>query len=331
MPQNLEKRGDVYYFRAVIGGKLYRRSTEFHDLKSAQRRAAEFERDIRAGIIWGEKPVPVFRTWAAKCLEIITSGKADPDRDIQCAHYGIDTWGDTRMNEIRPTDCAGYITTRLAAGAAAGTVAREVVILSRMFRLAVADDLLTKNPWAEIKRPKGHVRDRVLTLEEEGRLRATLLSPWAEWLTVALLTGLRLSEQLHLCPTDVRDGLIHVGQYAKGGKARVVPLRPEAVLALDLLKPAKAHDRYWPRVNDDGVRYAFQRAQVAAAITPELHVHDFRRTFGTRAAEGGMLPLHLMKIMGHSSVETTARYYVHLTRLSIVEAMQRAALPLAIG
>lgn len=330
MPQNLEKRGDIWYFRAVIGGKLYRRSTEFHDLKSAQRRAADFERDIRAGIVWGEKPIPIFRTWAEKCLGIITAGKRQPERDVYSVQHGIDRWGDQKLDAIKPTDCAGYITWRLEEGAAKGTIQREVVILSRIFKLAVADEILRTNPWAEVKKPHGDARTRVLTLEEEQILRGHLATPWQEWLTVALLTGMRVSEQLHLRPVDVRGGLIHVAEFAKGGKRRVIPVRPEVDQVLATLQPERDQDPYWP-ANYEIVSHTFDQATAAAGLSPKVRLHDLRRTFGTRCAEAGMLPLHLKDIMGHASVETTSKYYVHLQRLSIIEAMTRVELPVLIS
>jgi integrase len=39
--------------------------------------------------------------------------------------------------------------------------------------------------------------------------------------------------------------------------------------------------------------------------------HDFRRTFGTRWAKR-VMPVVLQKLMRHSSIETTLRYYVDL-------------------
>ena len=44
----LLKRGEVWYFTKRINGQRFRVSTGFADRKSAERRAAEIEVDIRA-------------------------------------------------------------------------------------------------------------------------------------------------------------------------------------------------------------------------------------------------------------------------------------------
>lgn len=54
--------------------------------------------------------------------------------------------------------------------------------------------------------------------------------------------------------------------------------------------------------------------------------HDLRRTFGTRCAEAGMYPAVLQKIMGHTSIDMTMRYYVHLEQASLITAMQEVTL-----
>lgn len=329
MPENLELRNKTWYFRAMIDGRLYRRSTGFHDLKSAKRRASDFERDIRAGVVWGEKPVPTFETWTETCLRILTGGKKDPARDTNSVQHALKRWASCKLTDIRPTDCEDYIQARLLSGAARGTVAREVVILVRMFRMAVNDELLKRNPWAEVRRVTGDARDRVLTLEEERRLRAHLADPFERYLTVALATGLREAEQLHLRPIDIRDGIIWVqGEHAKRGKGRVVPLRPEAKRALEGMWPIHPEARFWPQTSNI-LRYFFRKAGDAAGLT-RFHVHDLRRTFATRAAESGMLLVHLQQILGHASPQTTAKYYIHLQRLSLVEAMQKVTIPMVI-
>lgn len=327
MPENLERRGDKWYWRAMIEGKLYRRSTGFRDLKSALRRASDFERDVRAGVTWGEKPVPVFDHWASRCLNILMGGKRDPAREEISAAHAIKLWSGRKLNEIKPTDCEEYIQGRLKAGAARGSIAREIVTLSRMFRMAVADDTLTKNPWAEVRRVKGGARTRVLTLEEETRLRPHLPMEWEKYLTVALLTGLRLSEQIHLRPVDIRDGLILVGsEHAKRGKARAVPVKPEVTSALETIKPKAKTDRYWSW-DAHVLRYHMEKAREEAKVAP-FRIHDLRRTFGTRCAEAGMLPQHLKDILGHTSVETTMTYYVHLSQLSVADAMSKTIIPI---
>ena len=41
--------------------------------------------------------------------------------------------------------------------------------------------------------------------------------------------------------------------------------------------------------------------------------HALRHTFGTRHARAGVSPQKLKKLMRHSSIDLTMKYYVHLT------------------
>lgn len=53
-----------------------------------------------------------------------------------------------------------------------------------------------------------------------------------------------------------------------------------------------------------------------------ITLHDFRRTFGTRCAEGGMPVAILAEIMGHSSINLTARFYIHISNQSASTALR---------
>lgn len=60
-------------------------------------------------------------------------------------------------------------------------------------------------------------------------------------------------------------------------------------------------------------------------IGEHIRVHDFRRTFATRAAEAGMPIKRLSKILGHSSVAVTERYYAHIDEQDDTQAMAKIA------
>ena len=60
----------------------------------------------------------------------------------------------------------------------------------------------------------------------------------------------------------------------------------------------------------------------------DLHFHDLRHTFGTRAADGGANLGDLQKVMGHAQLSTTMQY-VHATeegkRLAVNAVLGRPA------
>jgi integrase/recombinase XerD len=67
---------------------------------------------------------------------------------------------------------------------------------------------------------------------------------------------------------------------------------------------------------------AHKEALEKSEIRPAFTLYDCRHTYGTRAIEGGIDPLTLMRLMGHANLATTNRY-VHLSQNHLAEAQKR--------
>src|SRR3990167_913509 len=127
MPENLERRGDVWYLRVVIDGQLYRRSTKFRDLARAKRRASEIEGDLRAGRLgWSKPPAPLFDTWVQRFLARYHEGR---DTEARLLRRVRDRWGTRVLDTITPSECVAYLREREKDGAKLGTLERERVLL----------------------------------------------------------------------------------------------------------------------------------------------------------------------------------------------------------
>ena len=72
---------------------------------------------------------------------------------------------------------------------------------------------------------------------------------------------------------------------------------------------------------------AWQTVRARAGLS-DVRLHDLRHSFASRAlALGESLPM-IGKLLGHSQVETTARY-AHLSRESVRETAERIAVSIA--
>ena len=60
-----------------------------------------------------------------------------------------------------------------------------------------------------------------------------------------------------------------------------------------------------------------------------FHWHDLRHTFASRLAMAGVPIRTIADLMGHSEVQTTARY-AHLAPGYLAEAVERLAVPIAV-
>ena len=182
-------------------------------------------------------------------------------------------------------------------------------LLKAVFNAAIAEGLITENPWTGIRRPRTEARTRVVQPEEQPEFLGVCNAAYQRLITVALGTGLREQELLGLRPIDASPAGIHVrSTHAKFGKARLVPLRPEVADAIreqGTTRPCGPTDRLWRQI-PSAVQKHIRQACGRARIEP-LCMHDLRRTFATRCAMAGMPMAILKDIMGHSSAEITAK------------------------
>jgi integrase/recombinase XerD len=303
---NLFKRGSTYYVRAQVDGKRYTLTTGETTEREATRRAHILLADLYSkgadGITLGE--------WAERYKQTYSARKADPELDKAIIGKALKAFGaSTPMSAITKSMCLAYLHDRSALGLADGTVNREQGLLGALWNAAIAEGVCSVNPWKGIKRKAEPHRDRIVTPAEEVLLRAKLTPKYGRWLTFMLGTGLRLEEARAITPAQIKDGLIHVpATAAKGGKARVVPIAPSVQEAIDA--QLKAEGKLWQQ-NQQRFREVLTEGCLRAGV---IHVfpHALRHTFATRQALGGVDPYVLSRLLGHSSIEITAKYYVNL-------------------
>ncbi len=331
MAENLEVRGDKYYYRGIIGKKLRRKSMGIavgvgreqkkKNRELALRRANEIEYDLRnGGLGYATVDMPEWGVWSNQWLE----GKGETEHTMM--QRNIREWHDQLLNEITPIIVQRYFAKRAAGYADKGTrqlatppkkasLERERILIHGCFEAAVTNGLIKTNPCQQAMY-KGDVRGRVMTVAEEAALRTVLPPLWQRYLTVALGTGLRSKEQRYSHPDDIADRTLQVrGENNKTGKPRLIPLSAAAQHALteQQAECKVAHNGNLWDYSKTNVLDVLVRAHDKANLKlPHITVHDLRRTFATRAARGGMSVKVLQGILGHEKIETTMKIYVHL-------------------
>ena len=130
--------------------------------------------------------------------------------------------------------------------------------------------------------------------------------------------GLRLSEGLHLTVFDIDAAQMQVHvRDAKGGKDRLVPLPQQALLALRTYWKTHRHERLiFPGTQtknnapmDKGsVQKALKRVLRDSRINKNISPHSLRHCFATHLLEQGLDLRSLQQLLGHASLNTTARY-----------------------
>jgi integrase/recombinase XerD len=234
-------------------------------------------------------------------------------------------------------DLAAFVAA-LAAGAdgrppaAATTVQRKVACLRSFYRHLRREEILDRDPTADLKGPpRGKRLPQVLTRDEVGLL---LAQPQGErpaalrdraLLELMYACGLRASEAvgMRLDELDLEEGVLRAN--GKGSKERLVPIGSKAVAALSAYlivgRPALVGLRDERRVfvnqrgqglTRQGLYKIVQRHARGAGLADRMSPHTLRHTFATHLLAGGCDLRALQEMLGHADIATT-QIYTHLS------------------
>ena len=177
-----------------------------------------------------------------------------------------------------------------------------------------------QKPWSIQQIPLPKVPEKlpvILSREEVARLLASATDiQHHAILSTAYASGLRLSELSHLRLTDIDSQrmVIRVEQ-GKGQKDRYVMLSPR------LLDELRAYwKQYRPRrwlfpgasgdrpIGNGAIEKACHKARQRAGLSKHVTPHSLRHAFATHLLEAGTDLRTIQLLLGHRSLNTTARY-----------------------
>jgi integrase len=188
------------------------------------------------------------------------------------------------------------------------------------------------NPFRRVKFFREEPVIRPLTADEAERIQQAseavsltatsgLQRAFGDIVAVALNTGMRKSEILHLAWADIREGEAIV--KGKGSRTRRVPLNVAALEVIGRQPRAGAFVFDVPN-RDKGDLMRRTVAQVARLSGVAWHFHLLRHRFASALMERGVDIVTIGEILGHSRV-TTSLIYSHTTRERKAEAVSRLA------
>ncbi|WP_395370574.1 tyrosine-type recombinase/integrase [Komagataeibacter diospyri] len=211
---------------------------------------------------------------------------------------------------------------------------RVLGVLSIMFTLADTWGVRTDgiNPCWKVKRYKEVKRERYLTPDELARLGKVLREADGEpeaatCIRLLLLTGCRLGEiqMLKWKFVDARTGVLRLPDSKTG--AKIVPV---GKAALDVLAgiPRIDGNPYVITGKVDGqyltdIQKPWRRLRARAGLDT-LRIHDLRHSFASDALQLGADLTMIGRLLGHTQVQTTARY-THLKTDPIRETANAVA------
>jgi len=222
------------------------------------------------------------------------------------------------------------------------TLARIISGIRSFYRFMLLNDMIDNDPSALLDMPRtGRKLPDVLSVAEvDAVLSAVDLSSDLGQRNKAMIetiysAGLRVSELVNLCISDIFFGEGFLKVTGKGDKERLVPVGSRALREIELYLPdrnripvVKGHEdilflnRRGRRLTRVMVFTIIRQLAEKASINKRISPHTFRHSFATHLIEGGADLRAVQEMLGHASIITT-EIYTHLDREYLRDAIIR--------
>lgn len=272
--------------------------------------------------------------WKPSCAKLRECTKVGYESALNC--HILPQWSGRDMDAISVADIESWLDSFDKPGAARKAYAVFRAILRLAFKRGLADNDVTRR---EIRLPHlRHYEPQVLSAPEVRRLLKGFYGhPLEAWLLVSACAGLRRCESVGLewADLDLRRGTVTVKrsvQWVAGHETvtepktdlsrRTVALPRFAVKRLAELRHGTKTGRLVGNLNANQVANHY-RSWCKRMKLPCVPPRNLRHTFGTLAIKAGTDISVVARQLGHSDIQTTARYYLK-PDLSVLKDMQKA-------
>ncbi len=336
---NTRKIKDTWHYSFRLNGKQTRKAATGATTKEQAKRIAtndylkQFENMMNP-----TKPQPeitgemLFSDFANKhFLPFSKATKKTYENDVYFTKIYCEFFARKTLQEIRKLDIESFRQKRMNTltqhdrERKPATINRETSILSRIFSLAVENEILPYNPCRLIKPLRANNERRRYLSETEETLLLKELEETAltkNIVVFAINTGMRRGEIFNLkwFDVDFKRQFVQVKE-SKTGKSRAIPMNNKIVSLLKSLPKQSEYVFTSPKTNGklDNVKRSLSRAFTNAGIK-DFHFHDFRHTFATRLVDAGVNIAVVAELCGHSDIRMTKRY-AHATEAAKREAV----------
>ena len=205
-------------------------------------------------------------------------------------------------------------------GRMASTIARRLSTLSSFYKYCQIEEILDKNPAANIRRPKVNNESRTLGLDR-NELGALLVQAGlgdvrdGALVTLLALNGLRISEARDADIDDLSAERGHrtLAIVRKGGKHVTIPIARRTGRSLDLYIGDRTIGPIFLGVEGGRMdRYCadrmVKRLVKQAGINKRISPHSLRHSFITAALDAGVPLRDVQEAASHADPRTTMRY-----------------------
>jgi integrase/recombinase XerD len=202
------------------------------------------------------------------------------------------------------------------------SIGHRVRFLKSLFRWAIDEGNISRNPSAKLKEPKmGHRVPKAMSEEDIEALREACKSPLEHSLVeIMYTTGCRIGEIAILDRNSIDWENRSIIVRGKGDKEREVYFTIKCGIWLKkYLKQREDTDiamfvtvRKAHRIGIAHIRYIIKRIAKRAEITVNVYPHKLRHSYATHLLNNGAPLEAIQTLLGHAKSDTT-RIYTHLS------------------
>lgn len=327
-------RGNTLYVTGTVDGKHYRLSTGKEATPLNVKWLSKNHRDVLLKLIDKEKPKKsaLFKEYALNSIEANAYAiKESTQYSYESMLNGhiLPYFKSYRLDEIKPSDIKSF-QTKLLTKMDARSAKNIRILLGKIMEDARLDELIDKNPVKLVKPPKYISTEEItpFSMEEVLYLIDNASEFMKTFLTVAFFTGMRSGELIAIKWEDIdfntnkiivrRSMRQGIEGSTKTGKIRIIDmLQP----VRDILKKQFARNglsREYIFTNRKGTPYRQSSSITDTHWKPLLKrctmahrvLYNTRHTFATLMLKNGEDILWVSKMLGHTDVSTTMKYYI---------------------
>lgn len=343
--ENKNKKGLVEVKREIgvdyMGGPI-RKSFYGKTLKDADEKYLEYMK--KNGAILIDDRMTLER-WADVWLETYKEGTVSDTTYKATYVWAVnklkDRFGNRRMTSIRTIELQKFFKDQSAGSAS--SVDKIKMVTRAIFKTALNNEVISKNPMEDVQIPKGVETEEKRTFtSKEYRMVLDFAKTDPDGIGpfIILKTGLRRGELMALKWSDIdfknmvvsvqhaariQDGRCIAGPPKSKKSIRSIPVDIELIQFLQEVGRVREsiyvmghfHDKKRPKNPDTWKQRHYDkfmgRLLKKFPDIPDLTPHELRHTFGSILYTSGVDIYRVSKILGHSSVDITTKIYVHTT------------------
>lgn len=240
----------------------------------------------------------------------------------------IPTLGSMPIRSIKNAHLRELISKWRNQGLSPQTIRNHISIARPIFKLAITDGLIFKDPTSDLKLgPATSGIGTILDSDQCDTLLVNLDDHHRRLFYTLLVTGIRISElfNLEVSHVDFTNKLLLIRKSKTINGVRDISLSDNDLTVLQEQIESLGKDGSKPNStlfrSPEGQKLQYRNLSqrvlkkvIKKTGLPEFTFHDLRKTHATMLVAAGIDPKTIQQRMGHASIETTLKYYAQATK-----------------